>query len=220
MTLVPEQLSTNALLEILVLAFMLVDTIAWLMPEVMRYQMGLVFETRSERMFVQDRSKHYLMRGLLLLQFFLFFGLHLFLLIAGNPTEQLAHPTPEVWHTLLKCVSLPFGWYVVQQVLYIWWSTVFSSTGKSAIMNRVYQAIHMLSSPLVMVIFLIEMIGLIEVETATILLSLTFIIIQITFVFSGIKIFVVNWSTMCFLFLYLCTLEIAPLVMIYQLLTR
>jgi len=220
MTLVPEQLSTNALLEILVLTFMLVSIIAWLLPEVMRYQLSLVFETRSERMFAQNRSKHYFLRGLLMVQFFLFFGLHIFLVAGESATQQLAHPDGEVWMLLLKCISLPLGWFLLQQILYLWWSTVFSSSGKSMIMNRVYHAIHVLASPLVMAIFLLEMVGLVETGTATILLSLTFIIIQIMFIFSGIKIFLVDWSTTCFLFLYLCTLEIAPLVMIFQILTR
>ncbi|MDO4496732.1 MAG: DUF4271 domain-containing protein [Bacteroidales bacterium] len=220
MTLVPSHLSTNIVLELLVLAFLLVNAMAVLAPGLMRGLVGQVFETRSARTFEKPESKYYTLRILMMLQLFIFAGLHVFLLLSTNPAEQLQYPTEESWWLLGVCLLIPVGWVFVQQLLFNWWGYLFSSHEGIQILNRVYQAVHILFSPLTLLCFLFEMIGLIEVETSTVLLSLTFIMIQILFIFSGIKIFWGGLSTLFFLFLYLCTLEIAPMVMIFQLLTR
>lgn len=220
MTLVPAHLSTNVVLVLLVLAYMLVNAIAFLAPGLMKGQLSQVYKTRSTRIFVQTESKYYKLRALLLLQFFLFFGLHIFLMFSTDSAEQLEHPSFEEWHVLLKCFCAPLAWFLLQQLFFNWWGALFASRGRISIMNQVYMSIHIVVSPMTMISFLLEMIGIIDVETATFLLSLTFILMQILFIFSGIKIFWGGWSTLLFIFLYLCTLEIAPLVMIYQLLTR
>lgn len=220
MYLIPSHLSTNTVLELLVLTFMLVNVIVFLAPGLMKEQLSQVIETRNVRTFDQLHSKYYLLRALLMLQFFLFVGLHIFLMLSAEPAAQLQQPDGSVWRVLVKCVAFPVGWFVAQQLLFNWWSLLFTTGDRVKIMNRVYLSIHIVVAPLILLTFLLEMIGLVEVQTATYLLSLSFIMIQIMFIYSGIKIFLGGWSTLCFLFLYLCTLEIAPLVMIYQLLTR
>lgn len=221
MELISPKLSTNTVLEILILAFLLVNIIAYLAPGMMKNQVNQVFETRNERAFVPVQSKHYVLRTLLIVQFFLFYALHFFLLLSDDPAARLQHPSEEDWHLLVKCIVSPVAWVCAQMILFNWWGSLISSgSGRLLVMNRVYQSIHILVSPAVMVAFMLELVDIIDVETATFLLSLIFIIIQIMFIFSGIKIFWGGWSTLCFLFLYLCALEIAPLAMIYQLLTR
>jgi len=220
MHLIPPHLSTNAVLVLLVLTFMLVNAIAFLVPGLIRDQLNQVIETRSARTFADPNSKHFLLHAALLLQFFLFIGLHIFLMLSSDAAYQLQHPSSDTWLLLAKCIAIPVGWFLGQQLLFIWWASLFASSDCVVIMNRVYQSIHIVVSPLVFLSFLLNMVGLIDISTATFLLSLIFILIQIMFIYSGIKIFWGGLSTLCFLFLYLCTLEIAPLVMIYQLLTR
>lgn len=216
---IPPQLSTNVVLELLTLAYLTVNVIAYLTPGIMRMHALRIFES-SERTFDTNQSGHPFVVALLMIQFFLFVGLHLFLAIAEQPADLLAHPDAGVWLLLLQCVAVPLVWYVLQQGLYLWWSMVFGLPGRLSVMNRVYQSVHIVVSPIAMVAFLFEMVGIIEPETAIFLLSLTFILMQILLIYSGIKIFWGGWSTLCFIFLYLCALEIAPLVMLFQLLTR
>lgn len=221
MDLVPAHLSTNTVLELLVLVYLLTDIATLIRPGMMRYQLEQIFETRSERSFGRSKSISFYFYVFFLLQFFLFVGLHLFLLITTDTAaERLEHPTSDEWLLLGICMCIPLVWEIIQIILYIWWTTVFGLSRKIQILNRVYTALHFVFSPCVMLVFMLEMIGLIEIDSATVLLTLFFILLQIAFIFSGIKIFWGGLSAVCFLFLYLCALEIAPFAMIYQILTR
>jgi hypothetical protein len=82
-------------------------------------------------------------------------------------------------------------------------------------MNRSYQAAFIVLAPLAMLLFIGLIAGWIPSQIALVLLFAVFILSQFSFIFSGIKIFYDGFSSLLLIILYLCTLEIAPLWVIW-----
>lgn len=190
------------------------DLYSWRPEGAMRSQLNSMTDTKNERSFNADNTGLDLGRFLLIVQYFVFFGLVLYTYINPDYLEDLLYPDKETWYELIICIATPSLWFFVQWILYRWWSYIFHMEGKAQILSRIYKAIYMLSAPVAMIVFLLEVVGIISPANSWILLLLTFIIAQIVFIFSGIKIFWAGIGTLCFIFLYLCTFKIAPILLL------
>lgn len=187
---------------------------SWRPEGVMRSQLTSLKDTKNERSFSADEGGWNIGHFLLVSQWFFYFGLIVYTYVRPDYFEELLHPDAETFMRLSICVSVPAVWFFLQWGLYQWWAYLFQQEGKAAILSRIYKAIHMLAAPLALLVFLLELTGFISPDSGWILLLLTFIIAQIVFIFSGIKIFWTGIGTLCFIFLYLCAFKIAPILLL------
>lgn len=186
----------------------------WRLEGVMRRQWSSLSDTKNERSFDADDSGWNFSRFLLILQWCIFFGLILFTRMDDEYVEDLREPDLEVvWH-LCVCVAAPAIWFYMQWALYNWWSFLFGESSRAAILTRVYKAVYMLASPMSLLVFVCELVGLFSPECSWILLMLIFVIVQIVFISSGIRIFWNGIGTLCFIFLYLCAFKFAPILLL------
>lgn len=180
----------------------------------MRRQLESMMDTKNERSFNADEGGLDFGRFLLIVQYFIFFGLVIYTNVNADYVEDLILPDSDTWYELSFCIAAPAFWFFIQWVLYRWWSYIFHMEGKATILSRIYKAVHMLGAPIALVVFILELVGAISPENSWILLLLTFIIAQIVFIFSGIKIFWSGIGTLCFIILYLCAFKIAPILLL------
>lgn len=190
------------------------DLYSWRPEGVMRRQLVSIVDIKNERSFNADEGGLDISRFLLIAQFFVFFGLVLYTNINPDYFEDLMNPDQDTWYELAICIAIPSAWFFIQWVLYHWWSYIFHVEGKAVILSRIYKAIHMLAAPIALMVFLLEIVDAISPDYSWILLLLTFIIAQIVFIFSGIRIFWSGIGTLCFIFVYLCAFKIAPILLL------
>lgn len=212
-------LQDNMLLTGLVLAFLAADLLAIRVKGVLRYQASWLIDTRSARTFESTAVIYPWIKPLLLIQVFLFFGLSLFCVVDTNYSEHLLHPDLHSYHLLVYCIAALLGWYLWQTLLVNWFCYLFGIKEKRSIMNRSHIAIFAVLAPFSMLLFILLMANMISAETTIILLALLFILSQISFIFNGFKIFFEGIGTLLLLIVYLCTLEIAPLLVIWAKMT-
>lgn len=193
----------------------LVANIYWWRPNgELRQQLTNLLDVKNVRTFGVDESGLNFIQMLLLLQWYLFFGLILFTYIDGEFFDDLSNLDTDTLLSLGICIAIPALWFLVQSMLYHWWSYLFQETGRVKILARVYKALHIIAAPIALVVFLLEMAGILSPEYSYILLILIFIIAQIIFILSGIRIFWSGIGTLCFIFVYLCAFKIAPILLI------
>lgn len=201
-------------LVVISLVCLVIDLLCWRPDGIMRHQLDSMFDFKNERAFGSDVSHLNIVHILLIFQWCLFFGLILFTYEDEDSFENLLHPDLETWLELGICIAIPAAWLLIQGLLYHWWSYLFGMSGKAIILTRVYRVIHMLAAPMALFVFMMEVAGILSPENGWILLLLIFIIVQIVFIFSGIRIFWSGIGTLCFIFLYLCAFKIAPLLLL------
>ena len=209
------QLEDNAVLVILILIFLSIDILACRDKSVMRHQLAWITDTRNARTFESVVVIYPWLKPLMLVQMFLFFGLTLFCLTDNAPAEHLFHASSSTLAHVGLCVALLLGWYVLQGVLFNWFCYLFDMNEKRTIMNRSYQAAFIVLAPLTMLLFIGLIAGWIPSSIALVLLFAVFIFSQFSYIFSGIKIFYDGFGSLCLIIAYLCTLEIAPLLVIW-----
>lgn len=209
------RLEDNAVLVVLILIFLSIDILACRDKSVMRHQLAWITDTRNARTFESVVVIYPWLKPLMLLQMFLFFGLTLFCLTDSTPAEHLFNITPPTLAQVCLCVSLLPVWYVLQGVLFNWFCYLLDIKEKRTIMNRSYQAAFIVLAPLAMLLFIGLIAGWIPSQIALVLLFAVFILSQFSFIFSGIKIFYDGFGSLCLIIVYLCTLEIAPLWVIW-----
>lgn len=180
-----------------------------------RQQLINLVNTKDERSFSVNEGGLSFGEIVLLLQWFLFFGLIIFTYVNGEFFEDLSSPTLQTWQQLGICIAVPMVWYVIQWCLYHWWVYLFQESGRGKILSRVYKALHILSAPLSMLVFMFEMSGILSPDYSYILLIIIFIIAQFVLFLSGIRIFWNGIGTICFIILYLCAFKIAPLLVLW-----
>lgn len=212
-------LQDNMLLVGLVLFFLLADLLAVRVKGVLRYQVSWLTDTRSARTFESTAVIYPWLKPLLLVQVFLFFGLTLFCVIDPMYAEHLMHPDVHSAHLLGYCIAALLGWYLLQTIVVNWFCYLFGIKDKRSIMNRSHIATFAVLAPLSMLMFLLLMGDIITTNTGVILLASLFILSQISFIFNGIKIFYEGLGSFLLIFVYLCTLEIAPLLVIWAKIT-
>lgn len=203
-------------LVILTLICLLGNILCWRSKGVMREQLLSIQNTRTERSFGIDDGHFSFGRMLLLCQWFVFFGLQLFLYIDNQSPVYLAHLQFDKLLPLLWCSLLSVAWYFMQWFFFHWWGYIFNQGGRIQILGRIYKSVYMLLGTLSMFSFLLQMAGWIDARTGMILLLLFFICAQIIFIFSGIKIFYNGLYSLLLIILYLCALKIAPILVLWQ----
>lgn len=201
---------------VLLLLYVIANILAWASNGVMRQQLVNLQETRSERTFEEGTMQMPWLVPILILQLFIFLGLHIYLYVQADAVQRLEVFDREDFVTLALCMAVPMGWFLLQWLTFLWWGYLFRESGRLSILGRIYLSIHLLASTPTMLLFLAEVVGLVDYEMATILLSLIFILIQIVFIYNGIKIFWGGIGTLCFIFLYLCAFIVAPILVLWD----
>ena len=182
---------------------------------VIRRQLVNLLDTRNERSFSIDESGFSIGSLALLAQWFFYFGLILFTYVDSEFYEDLNNFSLETLRQIGICIAVPLIWFIGQWILYHWWTYLFQESGRAKILSRIYRALHILSAPLAMLVFMFEMTGMLSPDYSYILLIIIFIIAQIAFILSGIRIFWSGIGTICFIILYLCAFKIAPFLIIW-----
>lgn len=211
----PMQLQDNIPLVLLVLLYLIIDLLAWHPKGVLVHQLAWLNNTRNARTFEASAVIYPWLKPFLLMQYFIFFGLSILLIYDHQLAEHFANPTPAFLGTLLLCLAIPTAWYLLHLALFNWFCYLFNLRNRQIIMNRCYSAAHIILAPVSTLIFICILTGLYPSATTLILLATLFFLSQIVFIFNGFKIFCVNLYTFLMIFVYLCTLEIAPLLVIY-----
>lgn len=178
----------------------------------LRRQLTLLFDTHNSRTFEEMNTGRTIARPLLLIQTFLAEGLCLLLLQGRGLYQMLDGDRLIVGMILLAPVIwFFFQWLVLRITAYL-----FGVREEIFILERVFYAVHLLLGPLMLLLCLWLLVGDLSQSIAIFLFVLLFILSQIIFIFSGIKIFFNGIGSLCFIILYLCTLEMAPLYVLYQ----
>lgn len=208
------QLQNNSVIVILIIIFAVVDLLACHPKGMMLHQLAWLADTRNARTFEASAIVYPWLKPILLVQLFLFTSLSFFCAIDDAPAVHLSDPDLDTWLRLGGCIIAPVVLYCAQHIGYNWFCYLFRAKYQQIIMNRTYQAALILLSPIATLIFIGTMAGSFSNDTTLILLAVLFILSQIVFIFSGFKIFCVNFYALCFIIVYLCTLEIAPIAII------
>lgn len=210
------QLQNNSVIVILIILFAVVDLLACHPKGMMRHQLAWLADTRNARTFEASAVVYLWLKPLLIIQLFLFTSLSLFCVFDEAPAVHLSTPDPETWLKLFYCLLIPTALYLIQRFCFNWFCYLFRAKFKQIIMNRTYQAMIILLSPLATLIFIGNMAGAFTNETTLVLLAGLFILSQILFIFNGIKIFLTGFGSLLIIIVYLCTLEIAPLWVLWS----
>lgn len=205
------QLSDNPWLVGGIFIFILLSVFSLGPNGVLRMQMHLLFDTRNSRTFEVPSLGAGTFRPLLLLQTFLFEGLCLYYAVCPRADFFVEAVNMEGLRLLLFCLLLPVGWFLFQWFCFNWTGYLSRGGASMFILNRSFLAVHLLLGPWCVLLFLAQMAGYIDTSIGAILLTVLFGLSQTLFIFSGIKIFFNGIATLCFIIIYLCTLEIAPL---------
>ena len=209
------QLQNNSVIVILIIVFSVVVLLSCHPKGMMMHQLAWLSDIRNARTFEASAIVYPWLKPMLFIQLFLFAGLSLFCIIDDAPAVHLQAPEGSTWMLLAYCLGLPFVVFLVQYVAYNWFCYLFRTKFQQIIMNRTYQASLLLLSPFATLIFIGTMAGAFSSNTTLILLAVLFILSQILFIFNGIRIFFNGFGSFLIIFLYLCTLEIAPLWVIW-----
>lgn len=209
------QLQDNIPLVLTVMVFVVADLLAWHPKGVMRHQLSWLGDTRNARTFEASAIIYPWLKPILLCQYFIFFGLCLLHIIDPLSTQHLTTPTQALILPLAISLSAPLLWYYLQKGLLNWFCYLFNLHNRQIIINRCYQAIHIVLAPISTLIFIGILAGSDSGPSTSFLLAALFILSQIAFIFNGFKIFCINLFAFSLIIVYLCTLEIAPLMVLY-----
>lgn len=216
----PEILATNTTLVSVLLVFILVSVFSCAPYGVMRQQFSFIMKPQDDRTFEEVSIVHLPIRILLLLQMVVCVGLHFFLVQSNNDIAAVNQPTVDNLWQIFWCMCIVVLWYLAHWASINWWGYIFRETGRVVLINRQFHAVYLIFSPFATLVFMCEVSGHLDILSTSILLGLFFIISQIALYYNAFKIFWGSIEVIYFIFLYLCTLEIAPLVMILAFLTK
>ncbi len=205
----------NIYLVLLILLFVLVDLLACHPKGVLLHQLAWLGDTRNARTFESTAVIYPWLRPMLQLQFFVFMGLCILSIADPQMARHLATPDAASLRLSAICMTLPVAWYALQGLLVRWFCYLLCLTDQQAIMHRIDRAIQSILAPASTLIFIGVLAGSFTAQTTSILLAALFILSQIVFVFCGFKIFCTNFYSFCLIIVYLCTLQIAPLLVIF-----
>lgn len=143
--------------------------------------------------------------------YMLLFGLLLFSATHEDAPALLSSPSLSVLVDIGLSVLVPLGWFLLQWFLFNWVCYLFDVGGKAVIFNRVYLSVFVLAMPIALLLFIAMFLLPIPAQMLLILLTALFILTQIACIFNAFRIFMVDYVSGFVIFVYLCTLEIAPL---------
>ena len=145
----------------------------------------------------------------------LLFGFLLFCATNDDAPALLSHPTLSTFGRMGLCMLPGLCWFLFHWFGFHWAGYLFDLGGKVTVFNRVYLSVYALSMPFALLIFLALFLFPVSSHILLILLSGLFILTQIVCIFNGFRIFMDDFASGFVIFVYLCTLEIAPLVYLY-----
>ena len=209
------QLQNNSVIVILIIAFAAINLLACHPKGMLIHQLSWLGDTRNARTFEGSSIVYPWLKPVLIIQLFLFTCLSVYCVTDSAPALHLENPDMDTWIHLAQCLLAPVCLVLLQFISYNWFCYLFRTKFQQIIMNRTYQASQMGISPLGTLIFIGTMAGAFSNNTTLILLAALFILSQILFIFNGIRIFFSGFSSFLIIFVYLCTLEIAPLWVIW-----
>ena len=209
----------NAMIVALLLLSVCINMLAWRRKGVFYSQLMCLINTRRARSFDATTVYFPWIKPLLVCQIFLYFGLSVFYATDDAPALHLAHPDAQVALHLGIAVLVLLGWSLIQSAWVNWFCYLFGQSERQIIMNRAYIASLVVLSPLAMRLFICILLGGIASHTALILLAALFILLQTAFIFNGVKIFYEGLGSLFLIIAYLCTLEIAPILVLWAKLT-
>lgn len=211
-----EALAGSPLIVSLILIFWGLNIIAWRPEGIMIQHWHWLFTSRQVRTFEALAPFFHLIRPLLLVQLFLFSGLifYYWLSFASGSSVLPSQQSFPAWLLPTVCIVGPLLLHVLQFLTYNWFCYLFDERDNHIIFNRIYVSIIMLCAPVALLIFTFLTTGLISTLTGVYLCIGVFILAQILFIFSGFKIFFRGFGSFCFIILYLCALEIAPVAVL------
>lgn len=209
------QLQNNAIIVGLIIIFAATDLLACHPKGILRHQLAWLSDTRNARTFEASSIVYPWLKPLLFAQLFIFTCLNLFCIFDEAPAVHLSAPDLATWQLLAYCLLVPLFMLTLQYFGYNWFCYLFRTKSQQIIMNRTYLAALLLLSPLATLIFIGTMISSFSIHTTLILLAALFILSQILFIFSGFRIFLRGFGSFFIIIVYLCTLEIAPLWVIW-----
>lgn len=213
------QLQNNAFLVSLIIAFAAINLLACHPKGMLMQQLAWLGDTRNARTFEASTIVYPWLKPVLIVQLFLFSCLSVYCITDASPALHLEKPDMETWMHLGLCLLIPVVIILLQFISYNWFCYLFNTKFQQIIMNRTYMASLIVLSPFATLIFIGTMSGSFSDETTVILLAALFILSQILFIFNGIKIFLRGLGSFLIIIAYLCTLEIAPLWIIWARLT-
>lgn len=212
-------LTDNPWLVALLLLSLLADVVAFRPGGLLSLQVGWLRDTRSVRTFGRLSGLYLLAIPVLLVQLFALSGLGLFCFRHADAPLLLAAPTLDEALGLLLCVAAPAAWFLAQWGAFNWAGYLMGEAERIVILNRIYMAAHLLAAPVALLLFLVAILVPTSGLTVLFLFIGLFILVQGVFIYNGFKIFCDGIWSFCFIFLYLCALEIAPLAVLTAKLT-
>lgn len=181
----------------------------------LRHELRWLSHMRSGRSFELPASASGFFRLLLMIQTFLFSGLCLY--FAVTPGASLSPMAEGVdWSRFALSMALPVVIYFYQWFCFRWAAYLAHDEERVMLLDRAYQATYLLIGPVVLVLFVVQVTGHLSDTTEMSLIAGVFGLALIGFIISAFKIFFRGIGTICFIIFYLCTLEIAPLYLMYQ----
>lgn len=213
------QLQNNSVIVILIIAFAAINLLACHPKGMLIHQLSWLGDTRNARTFEGSSIVYPWLKPVLIIQLFLFTCLSVYCVTDSAPALHLENPDMDTWIHLAQCLLAPVCLVLLQFVSYNWFCYLFNTKFQQIIMNRTYTASLIILSPFPVLIFIGTMSGSFSEETTIILLAALFILSQTLFIFNGIKIFLRGIDSFLIIIAYLCTLEIAPLWIIWARLT-
>jgi len=213
------QLQNNAAIVILIIIFAALNLLACHPKGMMMQQLAWLGDTRNARTFEASTIVYPWLKPVLIIQLFLFTSLSIFCVTDDAPALHLGNPDTESWLRLAHCLLGPVVVIAAQYIIYNWFCYLFHIKFQQIIMNRTYQASLVILSPFATLIFIGAMSGSFSADTTVILLATLFILSQVLFIFNGFRIFLTGYNSFLIIIAYLCTLEIAPLWIIWSRIT-
>lgn len=209
----------NMPIVLLTLFFLLIDILACCRKGVMRHEWSWIIETHSVHTYEAQMMVFPWIKPLLMLQVFFYFGLSLYCLLDSSPAAHLLDGEPSTWLHLLGYTSALIVWYLLQAGLFNWFCYLFGLKEKCHVMNHTFNASFAIFAPFATLAFIGLIAGYVDIGGMMFLLATLFILSQIVFILSGFRIFYDGLGSVCLLFAYLCTLEIAPLWVLWAKIT-
>jgi hypothetical protein len=209
------RLTDNPMVVAVLFLFVLLTIFSVGRSGLLRHELAWLSHMRSGRSFELPASASGFFRLLLMLQTFLFSGLCLYFAVMPDATLR---PETEAtdWSTFGLCMALPLALYLYQWFCFRWTAYLAHDEERVLLLDRAYQAVYLLIGPFALVLFVVQVTGHLSDTMEMTLIAGLFGLALIWFVISAFKIFFRGIGTICFIIFYLCTLEIAPLYLLYQ----
>ena len=208
-------LQDNTVLVALMLTLLALDVLTWAPKGVMRQLLGWITDTRSDRAFEESVVTYPWTRLALVLQLFLCTGLIIYCVSEPDASFHLCHPSLPSMMRLGVCMMPLVAWVALQIGLLDWSCYIFDMGNKLTNANHAFLSSYLLVAPLITLLFIGHVAGVFSPTMTLNLLAALFILSQAIFIFTGIKIFYQQIWSILPIFVYLCALEIAPLLVLW-----